>query len=97
MHSDKRALIATLAAVVCAPAIFWLAAEGVVCYEMFATGASSRAELGDDLGLGILLFMVVPPTTLVGIVVVWLVVWFWLRSRGNSKQPPSHPSCVGSE
>lgn len=42
---------------------------------MFSTGMNSRTELGDDLGFGILLFMVVPPFTLVGSAFVWWLAW----------------------
>ena len=83
MRPANRALLATLAAVLCAPTIAWLVSEGVVCYEMAATVASSRAELGEDLGFGILLFMIVPPVTLAGVIAVWFVVWNWFKPKGT--------------
>jgi hypothetical protein len=81
MRPGNRSLLATLAAVLCAPTIAWLASEGVVSYEMSATGASSRAELSEDYYLGFLIFMVVPPVTLVGVIAVWFVVWNWFKPK----------------
>lgn len=75
MPRQKRLLISSLAVIASIPAIAWLLSELVVYFEWFSTGASSRAELGDDLGLGILLFLVVPPGTLIGAVLVGLAVW----------------------
>jgi hypothetical protein len=82
MRPANRALLATLAAVLCAPTIAWLASEGVVSYEMSATGASSRAELSDDYYLGFLFFTIVLPVTLAGVVAVWFVVWNWFKPKG---------------
>lgn len=87
MHKSLRALLATTAALVTLPAFAWLAAELAAHYEMFSTGMNSRAELGDDLGFGILLFMVVPPFTLVGGVFVWWLVW---SRTGRSKTTRSN-------
>lgn len=75
MHKGLRVLLASTAALVSLPAFAWLAAELAAYYEMFSTSMSSRAELGDDLGFGILLFMVVPPFTLAGSAFVWWFVW----------------------
>lgn len=71
MHKALRAFLATIVALVSVPAYAWLAAELAAYYEMFSTGMKSRAELGDDLGFGILLFMVVPLFTLAGALLVW--------------------------
>jgi len=76
MHKERRILITLLAVIVSIPAIVWLLSEFVVYYEMVSTGANSRAELGDDLGLGILGFMIIPPGTLIGAYLVGLAVWF---------------------
>lgn len=81
MRPGNRALLATFAAVLCAPTIAWLASEGVVCYEMSATGASSRVELSEDYYLGFLIFMVVPPVTLAGVTAVWFVVRHWFQPK----------------
>lgn len=82
MHKGLRVVLASTAALVSLPAFAWLTAELAAYYEMFSTGMDSRAELADDLGFGILLFMVVPPLTLAGTVSVgWLV---WSRT-GRSK------------
>lgn len=76
MHKEHRILITLLAIIASIPAIVWLLSEFVVYYEMVSTGANTRAELGDDLGLGILFFMVVPLGTLIGAFLVGLKVWF---------------------
>lgn len=82
MHKNLRSLLASTAALVSVPVFAWLAAELAAYYEMSSTGMTSRAELGDDLGFGILLFMVVPPFTLAGAAFVWGVVWY---RTGRSK------------
>jgi hypothetical protein len=76
MHKETRILITLLAVIASIPAIAWLLSEFVVYYEMFSTGANTRAELGEDLGLGILLSMFVPPETLIGAFLVGVKVWF---------------------
>ncbi len=60
MHKGLRVLLASTASLVSVPAFAWLAAELAAYYEIFSTGMNSRAVLGEDLGFGILLFMVVP-------------------------------------
>lgn len=87
MHKGLRVLLASTAALVSLPAFAWLVAEIAAYYEMFSTGMNSRAELGDDLGFGILLFMVMPPFTLAGAAFVWLLVW---SRTGRSKIPLSN-------
>lgn len=87
MHKGLRVLLASTAALVSLPAFAWLVAELAAYYEMFSTGMNSRAELGDDLGFGILLFMVVPPFTLAGAAFVWWLVW---SRTGRSKTPLSN-------
>jgi hypothetical protein len=82
MSDGHRALFASLAAIFSIPVLAWLVAEAVTIYEMFATGAKSRAELGDDFGLGILLFFAVPIGALIGAIGVWFLVW----SRTRPKQ-----------
>lgn len=82
MHKGVRVLLASTAALVSLPVFAWLAAEFAAYYEMFSAGMDSRAELADDLGFGILLFMVVPPLTLAGTVSVWWLVW---SRTGRSK------------
>jgi hypothetical protein len=75
MHIAKRVAITSLAVAASLPAIAWALSELVVYYEWFSTGATSRAELGEDFGLGVLLFLVVPPGTLIGVVFIGLAVW----------------------
>ena len=86
MHTSKRVLITLMAVLVSIPAVCWLLSELVVYYEWFSTGASSRAVFGDDFGLGILLFLIVPPGTIIGVVLVGRAVW---RCTGKSLSPPA--------
>lgn len=75
MSKVQRALFASLAAVVCLPAFAWVAAELVTYYEMSSTDTATRAELGKDLGFGILLFLFVPPFALAGTAIVCWLAW----------------------
>lgn len=83
MHKGLRVFLASTAALISLPAFAWLAVELAAYYEMLSTGMSSRAELGEDLGFGILLFMVVPPLALAGAAFVWGLVWSRTR-RSNA-------------
>lgn len=84
MLKSLRLFLASTAALFGLPAFAWLAAELAAYSEMLSTGMNSRAELADDLGFGILLFMVVPPLALAGAVFVWRHVWFRIgRSKSN--------------
>ena len=73
--------LASLLAITSVPLISWLAAEAVVRYEMLATGAKSRAALGDDFGLGMLLFVFVPIGSVLGALGVWVLVWHRTKPR----------------
>lgn len=84
MPTKQRALLASLAALLSLPAWAWLVAELAGYYEMFSTGMNSQAELGDDLGFGILLLLVVPPFSLAGSSFVWWLIWSRL---GHSNIP----------
>ena len=69
----KRAALSILVFAVVAAIAYQLLGEGAVYYEMHSTGATSRAELGDDFGLGLLgLFIVVPGSILIGIICSWI-------------------------
>ena len=65
----------SLAFVVSQVAFYWLFSEMVVFYEMWVTGATLRAELADDFGLGILGLLVALPGSVLGALVVAWVVW----------------------
>ena len=57
--------------------------EAAVCYEMWATGTTTRAELSEDYGLGMLgLLVVLPASVLVAIASGWLT-WSKLSRRRN--------------
>jgi hypothetical protein len=81
MHLLDRIGITVLATALAAFVIYWLSSEVVVLWEMSATGASDRSELGDDLGLGILLFLFCLPTTFIGTVFAGLYVWGWTGTK----------------
>jgi hypothetical protein len=85
VNKSQRILYSWLAAILSLPLIVWLLSEVVVFYEMLTTGASSRRELGDDLGLGILLFMVVPIGTIIGAIGVWIAVWIHTGRKVNHR------------
>lgn len=87
MHKGLRVLLASTAAIASVPVFAWLVAELAGYYEMFSTGMKSRTELGNDLGFGILLFMVVPPVTLLGSLFVWWFVW---SRTGRTKKAVSN-------
>lgn len=80
----KRALFSTISGIISIPIFYYGLCEAVVYYEMFSTGTSSRAQLGENLGLGVLLFLVVLPGTLTGAIGIWVVTWFQLRKRKDS-------------
>jgi hypothetical protein len=85
MHKGWRLLVTATTTLVSFPVFAWLASELAAYYEIYSTGMSSRAELGNDLGFGILLLMVVPPLTLVCAAFVWWLVWSRTGRRKNSK------------
>jgi hypothetical protein len=76
VKTGRRLFLASAAAAVSLPVIGWLLSEATVYYYMFISGMSARAELAGDLGVGILLFMVVPLGTLFGTVSVWFFTWY---------------------
>lgn len=76
MKQVSKQLLATLAITTFSAILIWNGlAEAVLYYEMYATGATSRAELADDFGLGLLTLMVVPPATFVLTVIIAIVAW----------------------
>ena len=80
--SMNRRVIFTIIGTMVSAIVFWNAlAEAVVLYEMWATGASTRAELADDMGLGILLLVVVPPGTIILSSIMALRIWRHLKKR----------------
>ena len=76
MRKSKRLLISSLITLASIPLIAWILGELVLYYELITTGAASREELGDDFGLGILLFLVVPAGTLLSACLVWIAAWW---------------------
>jgi hypothetical protein len=54
---------------------YWIMSEAVVYFEMWSTGAVSRADLADDFGLGLLgTFLILPGSIIGGTVMGW-VAW----------------------
>jgi len=61
-----------------------LLGEVAVYYEMWSIGASGRAELADDFGLGLLwLLFVLPGSVIVGAIGSW-VTWIVLSKESGS-------------
>ncbi len=85
MLQFKRAIFSLAMAVMSLPALYWVLSEAAVLYEMAATGAQTRAELGDDLGLGFLGLFLVLPGTIVGAVAVGLLIWSLCRRMKKIK------------
>jgi hypothetical protein len=78
----NRRVVFTIIGTMVSAIVFWNAlAEAVVLYEMWATGASTRAELVDDMGLGILLLVVVPPGTIILSSIMAWGIWRHLKKR----------------
>ena len=71
MAPSRRGLLAGVASL---PVLWWLLSELAMLYEMSLLPGSSRADLGDDFGLGILLFFVVTPLSLLASVILGIVV-----------------------
>lgn len=90
MHKGVRALLASVAALASVPCTAWLASELVAQYEMWSTNMQARAELTDDLGLGILLFMAVPPVVVLGFIYVWWFVWSRTGPKKNISNGDAH-------
>ncbi|MBS8233307.1 hypothetical protein DYI41_20575 [Marinobacter salarius] len=77
----KRCLISLCVFVLVVITAYQLLGEAAVHYEMYSTGAATRAELADDFGLGILgLFVVLPGSFLAGVICSWLT-WRKLRLK----------------
>jgi hypothetical protein len=91
MHKRLRALICVACVLVSLPLTLWLTSEIAVQYELLATGASARAELGDDLGLGVLLFVFALPAALVLSLLLGVVVWRLTRRSASAALPTRTP------
>lgn len=85
MHHNKPLAFATITGLGSLPLIYWLLCEAVVYYEMQATNAGTRAELQDDFGFGLLLFMIVLPGTAIGALTVFGLTWYFLRCGGAAR------------
>ncbi len=72
MARSRRGLLAGVASL---PVLWRLLSELAMLYEISRVPGSSRADLGDDFGLGILLFFVVTPLSLLASVVLGIVVF----------------------
>ena len=81
MSTAKRLLLAALAMGIAAPLCYWLAGELIVLWEMRATGAGTRSELANDLGLGLLFFMWGVPATVLGTLCIGVGAWIWSGPR----------------
>lgn len=57
----------------------YLLTEAAVLYQLWSTGASQRAELADDMGFGLLGFLVVLPLSASLALVTSVLVWVKTR------------------
>lgn len=87
MRTVYRLVFSFLVSIISAPLSFWVFGEVAVYLELGATGAASRAELGDDFGLAVLgVFFVLPATLIVMAVsamLAWLVSARFFRSKNG--------------
>ena len=75
-------------------ALGWGFSELAVHYEMWSTGATSRAELAGDIGLGLLIVGVAWPAAALGSIVVGLLAWrafFRYRQAHNASLTGHQP------
>ncbi|MCZ4304835.1 hypothetical protein O4G98_08810 [Zoogloeaceae bacterium G21618-S1] len=86
-----RLIYAILGCVLSAILLWWLLGEIAIQYEMAATNTPTREALGDDLGFGMLIGLVVFPLTVLGSVLTGIVTWFVLRARANRVHESASP------
>ena len=85
MHLAKRLLLCTFAFVAGSIGLYWLLGKAAVYYEMYATNASTRAELADDYGLGLIGLFVVLPLSLLLALGSSVIMWFRLRRNARGQ------------
>jgi len=79
-----RAIASLCLAVAFGALAYLVFAEAATQYEMLATGASNRSELGEDMALGMLgLLVVLPASCCLGALAGWYVM------RRFNRRPPS--------
>ena len=79
----KRVVFSVGVLVIATILAYQLLGEIAVYYEMHSTGATSRAELADDFGLGLLgLFFVMPGSALIGFICSWFTWSTSKRTKG---------------
>ena len=61
----------------------YLLTEAAVLYQLWSTGATHRSELADDLGFGLLGFLVVLPLSALLALVTSLLVWLKTNEERN--------------
>jgi len=71
----RRLLITVGSFVLGSVALYGLFSASAVRYEVWSSGALSAADLGDDLGLGILAVGVAVPASVIGGGVIAFFVW----------------------
>jgi hypothetical protein len=81
MRTVKKAGGALVAFGIAAATLHWILGEVAVRFEMWSTGTTSRADLANDFGLGLLWLVIVVPGSFVGAVVASWWVWHKLSVR----------------
>ncbi|MET4163933.1 hypothetical protein ABIE61_003799, partial [Marinobacterium sp. MBR-111] len=80
----KRVACSVIAFILATVIAEQLLGDVAVYFEMWSVGASSRAELADDFGLGLLwLLIVLPGSIIVGAISSW-VTWIVLKKESGS-------------
>ena len=85
MRKVSRLVISLAAGLASVPVAYLVLSEAVVFYELWSTRTATRAELGDDLGFGLLLILVVLPGAAITAVVTAWGAWRFLNRRGASR------------
>ena len=81
VHMTKRISVTVIVFFATLVAANYIIGELAVLYEMWATGAKTRADLADDFGLGIIGMLIVFPSSVVIAVICSWFVWRKTRRR----------------
>jgi len=83
MRTVRNIVIVTLVFIGSIPALLVVLSEILVYFEMWTTGAASRAELSEDYGLGLLLMFIGVPSSFVGALLIAWLTWRKISLRND--------------
>lgn len=86
MRTIKRVGGALVAFAATGAMLHWILGEAAVRFEMWATETTSRADLANDFGLGLLEFFIVVPASFIGAVAAGWWVWRKLSVRERTSE-----------